>query len=101
MVDEIKANNQSVGSSYLSKSFTNHEVSVEEGDTIYLFTDGLPDQFGGENGRKFGKKALRERLMSIVKLPLNEQKQIISKAIEDWKGNLEQVDDICIIGIRI
>lgn len=76
-------------------------VSVEKGEMIYLFSDGYADQFGGPNGKKFKYKQLQELLVSIARLPLKQQHDILDKTIEDWKGNLDQVDDIMIIGIRV
>jgi serine phosphatase RsbU (regulator of sigma subunit) len=68
---------------------------------FYLFTDGFADQFGGPKGKKFKYKPLQNLPGSISDLPMNEQKEAVSKAFLDWKGKLEQIDDVCIIGIRI
>jgi serine phosphatase RsbU (regulator of sigma subunit) len=82
-------------------SFTLKSISVEKGDMIYLFSDGYADQFGGPKGKKFKYKQLQEILISVAQQPLINQKQYLNKQIEDWKGNLDQVDDILIVGIRI
>ncbi len=82
------------------KKFEEIRMNYQEDDIIYFFTDGYADQFGGEKGKKFSNKRLRETLLSIHRLPMNEQKQQLDNTIETWKGNLEQVDDICVIGIR-
>jgi serine phosphatase RsbU (regulator of sigma subunit) len=66
-----------------------------------MFTDGYADQFGGTNGKKFKYKQLQDLLTKSSQLGMDEQKQIIEKTFENWKGNLEQVDDVCIIGIHI
>jgi sensor histidine kinase YesM len=66
-----------------------------------VFTDGYPDQFGGEHGKKFKYKQLEELLINIHTKDTNEQKNILEKVHKDWRGNLEQVDDICILGIKI
>lgn len=82
-------------------SFVQHEVNFQKGDTIYTFTDGMADQFGGPNGKKFKYKQLKELLISIVSLPMGMQQQKLKETLLNWKGNLEQVDDICVIGIKL
>ena len=72
-----------------------------KGDTIYTFTDGYADQFGGPKGKKFKYKQLQEMLLAASDLPLDTQKEQLNTAFEKWKGDLEQVDDVCVIGIRI
>ena len=84
-----------------SVPFTQHTVAVEKGDVIYTLTDGLPDQFGGEKGKKLMYKQLKELLLGMVHLPMQEQKENLKKVFINWKGDLEQVDDVCIIGVRI
>lgn len=84
-----------------TKLFTLHEIELQKNDMIYLSTDGYPDQFGGPKGKKFMYKKFQELLVSVSTLPVNEQYQAIEKALADWQGNLEQVDDISVIGIRI
>lgn len=81
--------------------FQQHEIDLQKGDLIYAITDGMPDQFGGPNGKKYKYKQLKELLISIAHLPLAEQKASIYNALHNWKGNLEQVDDITIVGIKI
>ena len=76
-------------------------MGLRKGDIIYTFTDGYTDQFGGAKGKKFKHKALKELLLSIQKKSMEEQKLILNKTFEDWKGNLEQVDDVLVIGIRV
>jgi serine phosphatase RsbU (regulator of sigma subunit) len=85
----------------VEKIFTQVEIDVHKGDLIYLFTDGYADQFGGASGKKFKYKQFSEKLLEISDKNLAEQKEILEKTFEDWKGNLEQVDDVCVIGIRI
>ncbi|MCX6311904.1 MAG: SpoIIE family protein phosphatase [Bacteroidetes bacterium] len=84
-----------------SRSFTNHSIQLEVGDTIYLFSDGYADQFGGPKGKKFMVGQFRTFLNQIHKLPLAEQMQTLDSTIEHWRGNLEQVDDILVIGFRV
>lgn len=98
----IKADKQAIGSlPEYTKPFTNHKMQMEKGDCIYLFTDGYADQFGGPDGKKFKYKQLQELLISISHLPMEEQKTILHNRFVEWKGKLEQVDDVCIIGVRL
>jgi serine phosphatase RsbU (regulator of sigma subunit) len=82
-------------------SFTRQTVQLKDGDTIYTFTDGFPDQFGGPKGKKFKYKQLEELLIHNLHLPLHEQSEILHQTFEKWKGELDQVDDVCVMGIRI
>lgn len=81
--------------------FICHKIDVKPGDMIYTLTDGFPDQFGGPKGKKFMYRPLKELLTGISRKPLEEQKNLLLNQLEAWKGVLDQVDDICIIGIRI
>jgi serine phosphatase RsbU (regulator of sigma subunit)/Tfp pilus assembly protein PilF len=83
------------------QSFTEHEVNLQSGDLVYLFTDGFADQFGGPKGKKFMYKQLQQLFISIANRKAEEQKTELDRAFEEWKGELEQVDDVCIIGVRI
>jgi serine phosphatase RsbU (regulator of sigma subunit) len=100
---EIKADKQSIGGMYdrNPKPFTNHELEVKKGDCIYIFSDGYADQFGGPQGKKFKYAQLKEKLLDMVNHPMYKQKQLLDKIIEEWKGSLDQIDDILLIGIRI
>ncbi|MFN6038794.1 MAG: tetratricopeptide repeat protein, partial [Bacteroidota bacterium] len=82
-------------------TFTQHEIELQKGDTIYSLTDGMPDQFGGPRGKKYKYTQLKEFLISIADLNMQEQHQKLKSEFESWKGNLEQIDDVCLIGIRI
>lgn len=84
-----------------SISFTQHEVELRKGDVVYALTDGMPDQFGGPRGKKYMYKQLKELLVNISGLNMQEQKAAIKQSLDNWKGDLEQVDDICIIGVKV
>jgi serine phosphatase RsbU (regulator of sigma subunit) len=98
----IKGNRSSVGGeSVIEKFFDDQEYYLNEGDTIYMFTDGLPDQFGGPYGKKMKIARLRNLIEEVVKLPMAEQKEKILKYFDDWKGASDQVDDVLMMGIKI
>jgi len=102
-ITEIKANKMPIGI-YIRKQnecFTNHEIDIPENTSIYLFTDGYTDQFGGEKHTKFKKDKLRKLLIDINQNPLIAQKQILEKSLDNWKGNNKQIDDILVVGFKI
>jgi serine phosphatase RsbU (regulator of sigma subunit) len=98
---EIKPDKQPVGLHTEEKPFTAHTLDLNAGDTIYIFTDGFADQFGGEKGKKFMYKPFKQLLLNCQHLTMDEQYTRIEKAFDEWKGENEQVDDVCIIGVRI
>ena len=100
-VEEIKAFKQAIGLVDNATPFPTHEVPLQKGDTFYVFSDGFVDQFGGDLGKKYKSPNLRRLLLSIQNNPINEQQQIIDNTFEKWKGNLEQIDDVCVIGVRV
>jgi len=81
--------------------FNGGEYDIQKGDQVYTLTDGFQDQFGGPKGKKFMVKKMRQYVLSISSLPMTEQHQKISDTFSNWKGDIEQVDDVCVIGIRI
>ncbi|MFO7827082.1 MAG: tetratricopeptide repeat protein [Bacteroidales bacterium] len=83
------------------KTFTNHEIKIHQGDIFYLFTDGYVDQFGGKTKKKFRILPFKELLISVHKKPVHEQKTVLENTFLDWKGDLEQIDDILVFGFRI
>lgn len=83
------------------KPFTNHVVDLQKGDIVYTFTDGYADQFGGPKGKKFKYKQLEEFLLSVAHEPMEIQKTKLNEAFEKWKGELEQIDDVCVIAVKI
>ena len=98
---ELKSNKQPIGKFDHPEPYTTHTIALQEGDTIYLFSDGYVDQFGGEKGKKFKAKAFRDLLLSIQEYSMEEQKKLIAQTFENWKGKLEQVDDVCVIGVKV
>jgi serine phosphatase RsbU (regulator of sigma subunit) len=100
---EIKADKQAISGSTdeIKKPYTNHKLQLQKGDVVYLFTDGYADQFGGPKGKKFKHKQLEQILVDIAHLPMEEQKRILNTRFEEWRGALEQVDDVTAIGVRM
>ena len=100
---EYKADKFPVGAYANEKlnNFSTKEIETKFGDTIYLFSDGFADQFGGENGKKFKYKQFKESLFQAKDLPIEKQKDFLHKKYREWRGKLEQTDDILIIGIKI
>ena len=98
---ETKADKQPIGNFGSAQPFQSHQFQLEADDILYIFTDGLQDQFGGEKGKKFKPKQIREILITNAHLSMTEQGQILSDRFHSWKGEMEQVDDICMIGVKI
>jgi serine phosphatase RsbU (regulator of sigma subunit) len=82
-------------------AFHQFEVPLIKGDRIYTFTDGYPDQFGGPKGKKFKYLQLKELLLSSQNKTMDKQREHVAKTFESWKGDLEQIDDVCLIGIEV
>lgn len=100
-VEEIKADSQPIGKFEHSQPYTTHKIELEEGDAFYIFSDGYADQFGGEKGKKFKTANFKRLLLSIQEKAMDEQKKIIDQTFEQWRGDIEQIDDVCIIGVRV
>ncbi len=98
---EIKADKQPIGLSEHAKPFSTHTIQLETNDMFFLFTDGYADQFGGEKGKKFKYNNFEKLLLENINLPLNEQSNLLDTTFENWRGVLEQIDDVCVIGVRI
>jgi serine phosphatase RsbU (regulator of sigma subunit) len=98
----LKADKMPVGKSHDDSAlFTFNEIDLEKGDMIYTFTDGYGDQFGGPDGKKFMHKQLRQIFVDVADKHIDRQKEIITSRFTEWKGHLEQVDDVLIIGVRV
>ncbi|MBK7668621.1 MAG: SpoIIE family protein phosphatase [Sphingobacteriaceae bacterium] len=96
--DKFPIGNLKVGE---NKKFTNHSIPLQEGDTLYIFSDGSADQFGGPNGKKLKYSTFKQILLDNQHLSMEEQGVLLEKTIESWRGTLEQVDDILVIGTRL
>lgn len=97
----IEPNKQPIGQYPNPVPFTSHEIDLIDDDLLYVFTDGYADQFGGEKGKKFKRKNLKKLLLQNCDNTMNRQMKIIDEAFEEWMGDNEQVDDVCVIGVRI
>lgn len=100
-LQEVTADKQPVGAFHFKQAFTDHLIDAEPGDVLYLFSDGFVDQFGGPNGKKYKYNPFKNFLIAIAAQPLEEQSRLLNEEFNRWKGNLEQVDDVCVIGVRI
>ena len=100
MLIEIKGDKKSIGNAS-GYEFTNHIIPLEKNDMIYLFSDGYADQFGGVKGKKFMYKKFKTLLASIAEKNVAEQQIIIENTFLNWKGDTFQVDDICVVGVRV
>ncbi|MDP1799931.1 MAG: tetratricopeptide repeat protein [Bacteroidota bacterium] len=100
---ELKPNKHAVGGIQDSscKLFIQEEIDIKQADVLYMFSDGYYDQFGGPKGKKFKYKQLTSHILSMATHSLEEQKKILADTIVTWQGNLEQVDDICVVGVKI
>ena len=100
-VEELKPDRQSIGMVENPKRYKQHEVKLAKGDSVYLFSDGYQDQFGGEKGRKYMKGRFKKFILSIQDQDMQTQLASFEKEFNSWKGNREQIDDVCVIGVRI
>jgi len=100
-MESITGDKQSICFVENQHPFSNHEGSLKEGDVIYLFSDGYTDQFGGEKGKKFKMKQLISLLTFLNNQSMEKQKQALDSSFEKWKNSLEQIDDVCVIGVRL
>ncbi len=103
VLTETKADRMPIGKFYKkdNEPFTTHVVNIAPGDQFYIFSDGFPDQFGGETNRKIGSKRLKEKLVSLNVLTMSEQLAQLDHFFEDWKGERNQLDDVLLIGFKL
>jgi serine phosphatase RsbU (regulator of sigma subunit) len=98
---ETKPDKQPIGKTDFAQPFSTHTFQLQSNDCIYLFTDGYQDQFGGPKGKKFKSHNVQQLLLQIHSLPMSEQHHILMQEFDKWRGDLEQIDDLCMIGFRI
>ncbi|MDX1653105.1 MAG: SpoIIE family protein phosphatase [Brumimicrobium sp.] len=97
---EIKPNKQPVGVFEYKQPFENHEVALADGEMLYLFSDGFADQFGGIKGKKYKRSNFSKLLIKNAHFPAKKQQSVINNTFEAWKVGFEQVDDVCVMGVR-
>lgn len=98
---ELESDRMPVGVGERQNNFQTFSFTTQPGDTLYIYTDGFADQFGGPNGKKFKYKHLNEFLLAIASLPCEMQCDELKKMFSQWKGELEQVDDVTVVGIKL
>jgi serine phosphatase RsbU (regulator of sigma subunit) len=99
---EYKANHMPVGvHPHDSENFTNHILHLQKGDAFYIFSDGYTSQFGGPEGKKFNTKPFKDLILGFQSQPMLTQKILFEKALADWQGKSQQVDDISVVGVRV
>lgn len=98
----IRGSRYSIGASlhFQNKKFIEHEFDIKQNDSIYLFSDGFPDQFGGGKGKKLKISELKKWLDTVRELPMKEQQTQLKRMFHEWKGNYSQIDDVLVIGIK-
>jgi len=98
---EIKGDKIAIGSGQTEQQYKSHQIQLKEGDCLYLFSDGYADQFGGPKGKKFKYSKFKELLVQYYDQPMMRQHDILDMTIDEWQGDLEQLDDVCVIGMRV
>jgi ligand-binding sensor domain-containing protein/serine phosphatase RsbU (regulator of sigma subunit) len=98
---ETKGNKQPIGAYINRTPFTTHTFQLQSGDSVYVFSDGYADQFGGPKGKKFMYRTLKKMLLEHNNLSMVEQDIRYNEIIENWRGSREQIDDICLMGVRV
>ena len=102
VIERIKSDSFPIGgSNNPDEGYGFHEINIEKGDVFYLYSDGYPDQFGGEKDKKYMTKSFRDYLVRISKQPMSEQKELLETEFHRWRGDFEQVDDVLVIGFRV
>lgn len=100
-IEILNPDKQPIGSYTRMRDFANHSLVLNSGDMLYLFTDGYRDQFGGESHKKFKTSRLKELLLHVSSMPLEQQYNTVKQVFNSWKGDIEQIDDVCLAGIRL
>lgn len=99
-IEEWKPDKQPIGKFAQQSPFTTHDIILKPGDCIYLFTDGYADQFGGEQGKKYKAGSMKKFFLSIAEKPMPDQSELSKENINQWMQGYEQIDDICLMGMR-
>ena len=97
----IKGDKQPLGVHWEETEFTNHVIKVGENDALYLFSDGFVDQYGGEKRKKFKSRRLKKLLLSVQSESMQNQRKLIEEAFDKWRGSCEQIDDVCVFGLKL
>ncbi len=100
-LQEVKGNKQPIGRHENRTPFTSHQINLNKGDCFYLFSDGYAHQFGGPKGKKFKYARLKELIVQIAPKDMESQLQIMQQTFEEWRGPLDQLDDVCVAGVRV
>ena len=98
---ELKGDKQPIGVHWEENPFRTHSIVLQEYDTFYLFSDGIVDQYGGANRKKFKSLNFKRLLLSIQKESMETQGEIVENTFETWRGDVEQIDDVSVIGVKI
>ena len=100
-IEEIKPNKEPISYYAEMNEFANNSIQLNKGDSFYLFSDGYPDQFGGFKGKKLKYKAFKNLIVMNAGEEMEMQKRLLSTFFENWKGDFEQIDDICVFGVKV
>ena len=101
VLEEYKGNRQPIGRSVRKDRFKTEIFQLKKGDSFYIFSDGYVDQFGGLKGKKYKSAPFKRYLLSINSKSMEDQKLLIAENFEKWKGNFDQLDDVCVIGVKV
>ena len=97
----IKGDKQPIGAHWEEIPFTNQLIKLQDQDSLYIFSDGIVDQYGGKKRKKFKTSNFKKLLQSVQPESMENQKKLIEEAFEEWRGSNEQIDDVCVIGLRV
>jgi serine phosphatase RsbU (regulator of sigma subunit) len=100
-VEEYKATKQPIGKYHDPVPYTTHHLTLQSGDTVYIFSDGYSDQFGGEQGKKLKASNLKKRLLAMQHESMQRQCELLDETFSQWRSQLEQTDDVCVVGVRV
>jgi serine phosphatase RsbU (regulator of sigma subunit) len=98
---EIKGDKQPIGKHIQMTPFTNHQFDLKTDDVLYIFSDGYSDQFGGEKGKKMKSSNMKKLMLANSEKDLAKQKEVFEAEFTDWMGDFSQLDDVCLIGVKI